>query len=133
MRDSVPSARYSPVCNVLRQWKTSLIPTIDIIIVRASFRKCTAFPFLRRCISIIINRHARGIHSKFKGALQYHPVQELFPVLVWEICGNLTGDGMGQSSKPSQHLTPLALNLRVRISVCNCLVIPGFVAQQPCS
>ena len=26
-RDSVPSPRYSPVCNVLRQWKTSLIPT----------------------------------------------------------------------------------------------------------
>ena len=27
MRDSLPSPRYSPVCNVLRQWKTSLIPT----------------------------------------------------------------------------------------------------------
>ena len=26
MRDNVPSARYSPICNVLRQWKTSLIP-----------------------------------------------------------------------------------------------------------
>ena len=26
MRDSVPSARYSPIRNVLRQWKTSLIP-----------------------------------------------------------------------------------------------------------
>ena len=25
MRDSLPSARYSPVCNVLRQWKTLLI------------------------------------------------------------------------------------------------------------
>ena len=25
MRDSVPTARYSPICNVLRQWKTSLI------------------------------------------------------------------------------------------------------------
>ena len=25
MRESVPTARYSPVCNVLRQWKTSLI------------------------------------------------------------------------------------------------------------
>ena len=25
MRESVPIARYSPVCNVLRQWKTSLI------------------------------------------------------------------------------------------------------------
>ena len=26
MRGSVPSARYSSICNVLRQWKTSLIP-----------------------------------------------------------------------------------------------------------
>ena len=26
MRESVPSARYSSICNVLRQWKTSLIP-----------------------------------------------------------------------------------------------------------
>ena len=26
MRDSVPSARYSPVCNVLCQWKTSFTP-----------------------------------------------------------------------------------------------------------
>ena len=30
MRDSVPSARYSPICNVLRQWKTSLIPTYRV-------------------------------------------------------------------------------------------------------
>ena len=30
MRDSVPSPRYSPVCNVLRQWKTSLIPTYRV-------------------------------------------------------------------------------------------------------
>ena len=28
MRDSVPGPRYSPVCNVLRQWKTSLIPIL---------------------------------------------------------------------------------------------------------
>ena len=26
MRDSVPSASYSSVCNVLRQWSISLIP-----------------------------------------------------------------------------------------------------------
>ena len=32
MRDSgVPCARYSPVCNVLRQWKTSLIPTYRVV------------------------------------------------------------------------------------------------------
>ena len=30
MRDSVPSPRYSLVCNVLRQWKTSLIPTYRV-------------------------------------------------------------------------------------------------------
>ena len=30
MRDSVPSARYSPICNVLRQWKTSLIPIYSL-------------------------------------------------------------------------------------------------------
>ena len=29
MRGSVPIARYSLICNVLRQWKTSLIPTIE--------------------------------------------------------------------------------------------------------
>ena len=30
MRDSVPSARYSSVCNVLRQWRISLIPTYRV-------------------------------------------------------------------------------------------------------
>ena len=30
MRESVPSPRYSPVCNVLRQWKTSFIPTYRV-------------------------------------------------------------------------------------------------------
>ena len=29
MRDSVPSPRYSAICNVLRQWKTLLIPTLE--------------------------------------------------------------------------------------------------------
>ena len=30
MRDSVPRARYSSVCNVLRQWNISLIPTYRV-------------------------------------------------------------------------------------------------------
>ena len=30
MRESVPTARYSSVCNVLRQWKTSLILTYRV-------------------------------------------------------------------------------------------------------
>ena len=30
MRDSLPSASYSSVCNVLRQWSISLIPTYRV-------------------------------------------------------------------------------------------------------
>ena len=30
MRDSVLSPRYSAICNILRQWKTSLIPTYRV-------------------------------------------------------------------------------------------------------
>ena len=30
MRERVPTARYLPVCNVLRQWKTSLILTYRV-------------------------------------------------------------------------------------------------------
>ena len=30
MRDNVPSVRYSSVCNVLRQWSISLIPTYRV-------------------------------------------------------------------------------------------------------
>ena len=30
MRDSVPSANYSSVCNVLRQWNIPLIPTYRV-------------------------------------------------------------------------------------------------------
>ena len=39
MRESVPTARYSPVCNVLRQWKTSLILTYRVY--RLYDRTCT--------------------------------------------------------------------------------------------
>ena len=31
MRDSVPSASYSSVCNVLRQWNIPLIPTLQCL------------------------------------------------------------------------------------------------------
>ena len=30
MHDSVPSVRYSPVCNVLRPWRIWLIPTYRV-------------------------------------------------------------------------------------------------------
>ena len=42
MRESVPTARYSPVCNVLRQWKTSLILTYRVyrLYDNSKFKTC---------------------------------------------------------------------------------------------
>ena len=33
MRDSLPSTRYSPVCNVLRLWRICLIPTYRVYLL----------------------------------------------------------------------------------------------------
>ena len=51
MRDSVPSASYSSVCNVLRQWNISLIPTYRVYRlydidaqVRQNFLAAAMFP-----------------------------------------------------------------------------------------
>ena len=38
MRESVPTARYSPVCNVLCQWKTSLILTYRVYRLYDSYK-----------------------------------------------------------------------------------------------
>ena len=42
MHDSVPSARYSPVCNVLHLWRICLIPTY--IVYRLYDTKFYKFP-----------------------------------------------------------------------------------------
>ena len=42
MRDSVPSARYSPICNVLRQWKTSLNPIYRVYRLYDTVGTCPA-------------------------------------------------------------------------------------------
>ena len=39
MRESVPTTRYSPVCNVLRQWKTSLILTYRVYRLYDKYKK----------------------------------------------------------------------------------------------
>ena len=41
MRESVPTARYSPVCNVLRQWKTSLILTYRVYRLYDIYLSCS--------------------------------------------------------------------------------------------
>ena len=52
MRDSVPSARYSPICNILRQWKTSLIPIYRVY--RLYDNKCRRYIINVVDITIII-------------------------------------------------------------------------------
>ena len=49
MRDSVPSARYSSICNVLRQWSILLIPT---------YRVDTGTCMLYRTIHIGMYKHS---------------------------------------------------------------------------
>ena len=57
MRDSVPSASYSSVCNVLRQWNILLIPTYrvyrlyDIFIF--IFNSYFSFPFLSFSLPVL--------------------------------------------------------------------------------
>ena len=43
MRESIPTARYSPVCNVLRQWKTSLILTYRVYRLYDSYKTEKSF------------------------------------------------------------------------------------------
>ena len=62
MRDSVPSASYSSVCNVLRQWNIPLIPTYRVYrlydnnIMRYLIAGCggTCMPYNHYTIIIIL-------------------------------------------------------------------------------
>ena len=79
MRDSLPSARYSPVCNVLRQWKTSLIPTYRVYrlydmyilyeygISRVDGQSCRFFPTLavESCVVFSCVSVAHYIYSMY--------------------------------------------------------------------
>ena len=54
MRDSVPSASYSSVCNVLRQWSISLIPTYRVYRLYDKPRVVVTYFRLHHTCSIII-------------------------------------------------------------------------------
>ena len=58
MRDSVPSTRYSPICNVLRQWKTSVIPTYRV--GRLYDKTFLAITLSLKCLYIFRGLDARG-------------------------------------------------------------------------
>ena len=53
MHDSVPSARYSSVCIVLRLWNTSLIPT---------YRVGKTLLFLSFLTNIRVDPHEVSVH-----------------------------------------------------------------------
>ena len=72
MRDSVPSPRYSPVCNVLRQWKTSLILTYragvsKLFAKRARFgevKMCGGRPFSLTFFELLL-MNAFNVNDKY--------------------------------------------------------------------
>ena len=51
MRDSVPSASYSSVCNVLRQWSISLTPTYSIDSIVKGLETSHVRPLKRVCVT----------------------------------------------------------------------------------
>ena len=53
IRDSVPSASYSSVCNVLRQWSISLIPTYRVYLLY-DIAKIQAIEHSRKLTSLAI-------------------------------------------------------------------------------
>ena len=58
MRDSVPSASYSSVCNVLRQWNIPLIPTYRV------YRLYDIFLFCQHKIKEIIIYSVKKYYSR---------------------------------------------------------------------
>ena len=71
MCDSVPIARYSPICNVLRQWKTLLIPIYRVyrlyginsvlgISAHAKYPKRNGFIVYYTCIRVLKSGRAES-------------------------------------------------------------------------
>ena len=77
MRKSVPIARYSPVCNVLRQWKTSLIliESTDSMIL---------FIFYTCTYERMELRPLQGLRSAVVGNIRRRIVGVMFPPSIFE-------------------------------------------------
>ena len=77
MRDSVPSPRYSPVCNVLRQWKTSLIPTYRV------YRLYDTFVDTKSSVTFsIANAHTMATTNTYRLVGYLNTTNERLPVTV---------------------------------------------------
>ena len=67
MRDSVPSASYSSVCNVLRQWNILLIPTYrvyrlyDIYIIHNYISGCMSCRKCSKCFYIRVSKYLPNV------------------------------------------------------------------------
>ena len=72
MRESVPTAIYSPVCNVLRQWKTSLILTYRV------YRLYDSINVLSKYSSLISHRPSifEGGHIDLRRSTHQSPIFE---------------------------------------------------------
>ena len=62
MRESVPIARYSPVCNVLRQWKTSLILTYRVYRLYDMYKNCSSLATMILWIQEVGNNYGSQVY-----------------------------------------------------------------------
>ena len=70
MRESVPTARYSPVCNVLRQWKTSLILTYRVYRLYDTQRFLTEHYYCVACALLYSTVACSALYIILKGSSQ---------------------------------------------------------------
>ena len=63
MRDSVPSTRYSSVCNVLRQWNIPLIPTYRVY--RLYDSKACIYIYTTACLYMLSLPCLSGLIRRF--------------------------------------------------------------------
>ena len=70
MRDSVPSARYSSVCNVLSLWRISLIPTYSVYRLYDIQRTKNHFNKMKKEVGMLLQKttdtRAVGIYKLYE-------------------------------------------------------------------
>ena len=86
MCDSVPSTRYSSVCNVLRQWNISLIPTYRVYRL---YDKEIEKGEIAKCVRKLKNNKTGGSDGivgellKYDGSGMVDLLEQLFSV-IWQ-------------------------------------------------
>ena len=122
MRDSVPSASYSSVCNVLRQWNILLIPTYRVYRLYDIYICMNIYAYMcvqtRAEVSVHYRqamKHFRSLHQlSFEGSANL----DLFILLYTEVWGTMGYRGTSLPLSPPLPLPPSPPSLPPSLRLC---------------